>query len=498
VTGVQTCALPISLLALETPASLDRAIAELDRTALLALSAIEARGGEVSLDELLDLCREPARWTGARVPRRGAAFHLVSHALVVPGGERRFVLPDEVAERIGHERRSALAARRHQAIEETTRREDEPQRAALSTPCAPRALAAWLAAARDLSREGGPRKALGRGAIARASRATAMPFDQVQLLLSLADATALRGHTLESYEHALLTTWRTGQAWDELLESPLIVGTSPLETPTLILRACAIDALASLPQGRFAPRASVRVAIESDLRFDGVRTAFARTRAPHGPAWVAELGVGLDRLLDVSLPALGLVDVASDGSLRATTRTTPPAATAATTPLAAVSRTTSLTWLDLDRARLSPDSSLELLSMLAGTADGVAEDDSLLLVVDPSRVTLDARDRWLAGLERAGHPDVGSLADRVVRPRGHAVALRASWVITLPSAELASELSALPELQRWLVSPHPEGPLLVFDESAPRAAVLKALSRAGLSVAFPAPSRPSSRPRPIR
>ncbi|MBN8617080.1 MAG: hypothetical protein J0L92_41255, partial [Deltaproteobacteria bacterium] len=122
-------ALEGALLRLETPAELDRLIAEQDHTGLLALSAIEARGGEVGLDEYLDLCRETARWSGARIPRRGTAFQLVAHALVLPSGEGRLVMPEEVAERIGRERRTALERRRAAAFDQTSRREDEPQRA---------------------------------------------------------------------------------------------------------------------------------------------------------------------------------------------------------------------------------------------------------------------------------------------------------------------------------------------------------------------------------
>jgi hypothetical protein len=478
-TAAWPLALEPALLRLETPAELERALSEHDRDALLALSAIEARGGELSLDEYLDLCREPARWSGARIPRRGTAFQLVSHALVLPSGEGRLVMPEEVAERVGRERRMALRHKRAAAIDGTARREDEPQRAALATPCAPRALAVWL----EATAAEGKTHAAGRGAIARASRHAAAPFDQTLLLVTLVQATPMRGHTLASYGDTLLSTWRSGHAWDEMLESPRVLDASP-ETPTVVLRACALDALDSMPAGRFAPREHVRTAIESDLRFDGVRAAFERARARRGVAWIPELGRALDRLIDVSLPALGLVDVAPDGSLRAslsTQRRAPPPAP--TRPA-----------FDGDRVRLEPSSSLDLLVALAGTVDAVADEAALVVRLEPGRVSLDARERWLAALARAGHPDPGALAERCVRPRGRALAQRASLVVTLPTPELASELRAAPTLQRHLVEPQPSGPVLVFAEAAPRAAIVRALERLGVQVEV-ASSTPSTPPR---
>ncbi|MBN8615721.1 MAG: hypothetical protein J0L92_34315, partial [Deltaproteobacteria bacterium] len=212
-----------------------------------------------------------------------------------------------------------------------------------------------------------------------------------------------------------------------------------------------------------------------DLRFDGVSAAFARGRLRRDHGWIAELRTATDRLLDVSLPALGLVDVAGDGSLRASAR----ALGTRTEHSAAPQR---WSWTSSDRVRLGPSSSIDALTTLAGTVDAVADDDTLALVIDPMRVPLDVRDRWLATLERLGHPDVPSVAERCVRPRASAIAQRASWVISLPDATLAAELRSVPELARWLVSPHPDAPILVLDEAAPRAVVTRALARAGVSV----------------
>lgn len=468
-----------ALLRLESAEALDDLLALQDRDALLALSAIEARGGEVALDEYLDLCREPARWSGARIPRRGVAFHLVCHALILPAGDGRLVMPEELAARVGRERRAKLLRQRVRAIKQTAERDDEPHRALLATPRAPRALAAWLMAST-------PGRATGRAAIARAARAGASSFEQSHLLVSLVEATPLRGHSLRSYDRALLATWRAGRVWDELLETPRVSADATLETPTVVLRACALDALASLPRGRFAPRASVRAAIESDLRFEGVRTAFMRGRLRRDHGWVAELGIALDRMLDVSLPALGLIDVAADSSLRASASFGHDDSAhdegEGETP-------SEIVWSEDDRARVVASTSLDLLPALLGTVDAVAELDALLVLLDPTKVDLEARERWLAALARARHPNVTALEARCVQPRGQAVALRSSFVVVLPTPELAQELRAMPELHRWLAEPQPDGAVLVFGEHAPRTTLTRALARAGLAVELPRATR---------
>jgi hypothetical protein len=217
----------------------------------------------------------------------------------------------------------------------------------------------------------------------------------------------------------------------------------------------------------------VRAAIESDLRFDGVRAAFDRGRQRRGVAWVAELEIAIVRLLDVSLPALGLVDVAPDGSMRASVR--------ALAEETAFEDPTPLSFAG-DRIRFAPTTPVDHLGALAGTVDAVADDASLVVRLEPSRVSLEVRDRWLASLDRAGHPDVSTLAAQCVQPRGLARAQRASFLVTLPSRELAEDLRASASIQRLLVEPQPDGPFLLFDEGASRAVVVRALGRLGVTV----------------
>jgi hypothetical protein len=122
--------------------------------------------------------------------------------------------------------------------------------------------------------------------------------------------------------------------------------------------------------------------------------------------------------------------------------------------------------------------------------EAVADHADLVLVLDPTDVTLDGRDAALAALARLGCPDVEAFAARCPAPRGAARAQRASMVVSVDDPALAAELRAAPALARWLVSPHPEGALLVLTEDAPRAVVLRALERLGVDVQLPGSAEP--------
>ncbi len=455
------------LLRIETPTSLAALVSEQDREATLVLSTIEARGGEVLVDEYLDLCREPARWTRARIPRRGVAHHLASLALVVASGDGRVMMPEEVAAVVGRARRGALARKRRAALGALERRDDEPARATLASALGPRALAAWLAA--EVAG-----RAPTRTAIARAARSTARGFEETALLVSLVEATPMRGHALRSYERALRATWARGRAWDELLESPRSAQSDD-DTPILVLRACVLDALVALPRGRFAPRSVARATIESDPRFAGIRAAFERARAPRHAPRVATIEHALERLLDVSLPALGLLDVARDGSVRASARGLEEDA-----PLDAAPAPPR--WESAMRARLDAHTSLDLVLGASALADGIADGEDLVLVLDPAEVRLDVRAEVLATLERAQHPDVAHFESLCPLPRARASAQRVAWLVTLPEPELARELRALPELARWLVAPHPDAALLAFIDGTPLGRLTRVLSAHGVAL----------------
>ena len=72
------------------------------------LEAVESVGGEVDTQELLDLEREPLRLRGAggvTATRRGAGFSLERRAFLIPIHPNRHVIPSEVAQVVGAERR---------------------------------------------------------------------------------------------------------------------------------------------------------------------------------------------------------------------------------------------------------------------------------------------------------------------------------------------------------------------------------------------------------
>lgn len=475
------------LLRLESEHEIESLLTMIDRTGLLVLAAIEARGSDVSVDAYLELCREPGRWTGSRVPRRGLAHQLITLGLVLPGNEGRVVMPHEVACVVGRERREALERSRRAAVETTESREDEPARALLGAPPGPRALAAWLDALGD---EGAldPRPP-GRARIARAARRASLSFDAVLLLVTLTRAAPTRSHTLASLGYALFDAWRNGTAWDELREDPRAAPSADEpDTPVHLLRACILDALEALPRGRFASRDDVRRAVASDLRFDGVKSSFDRDRARRNLGWVGTLDEGVERILDVSLPALGAVDVGHDGSIRlaAWTTRTFERATTTSTP----------TWHEDDRVRLDgaqPLAPLVVLASLAPCVDAVADGSTLVCTLLPEAVPIDARTRFLDIVATLGCPNREALASRVPAPRAEGSLLAASFALTLPSAALARELETDAELAAWVLPVPADAPLVLFREDVPRARLAQRLERVGIVVRSPTLPPPPGR-----
>src|SRR6185503_20086628 len=100
---------------LSEPQRLEDEIEKLAPVERRLLESIEAVGGEVDTQELLDLEREPMRLrgaTGLTASRRGAGFALERRAFLIPIHPNRHVIPTEIARIVGAERRNAREARR--------------------------------------------------------------------------------------------------------------------------------------------------------------------------------------------------------------------------------------------------------------------------------------------------------------------------------------------------------------------------------------------------
>lgn len=453
------------LLELESEELLDARLASLDRSGMLALAAIEARGGDIEVSAYLDLCMEPARWSGARIPKRGLGFHLMSHGFVVVRGDR-VVMPLEVGARVGRERRKALHQQRAKAIHQTAQREDEPQRAALGEAPGPRAMSLRL----ESHTEKGPT----RSSVSKASRRAGLSFDAAHLLATLAQAVSLRGQTLSSLSRALVRLWLRGHLWDELSEEPRIRESDAPSPAIVLLRSCVLDSLRALPPGRFAERAAVIAAVQSDLRYEGIARAHDAHRAKEKKGVSVE--EGLARILDVSLRALGLVDAGRDTSMRLARWVDSADETESALP--------DWQWESSLRVRVSSRADLAALTSLAGYVDAVADGASMVVQLDAIRVPLGAQREVIETWSRLGCPNVPEVEAAFPRPRGRGLAFQTGLVVQLEPA-LAEEIRTLASLSKWLLPVEQPPGVLLFARDAPLKSVLRVLQREGVDVAPP-------------
>ena len=102
---------------LGNPRKLAEEIGKLSPTERRVLEGVEAEGGEVDTEELLELEREPLRLrtaTGAAPSRRGVGFSLERRALLIPVHPNRHVVPTEVSAIIGAAHHTERAAQREE------------------------------------------------------------------------------------------------------------------------------------------------------------------------------------------------------------------------------------------------------------------------------------------------------------------------------------------------------------------------------------------------
>ncbi|HXN34310.1 MAG TPA: hypothetical protein VN894_20755, partial [Polyangiaceae bacterium] len=142
------------------PQRLAEEIARLSPTERRVLEGVEADGGEVDTEELLELEREPLRLrtaTGATPSRRGVGFSLERRALLIPVHPNRHVVPTEVSAIIGATHQSERAARREQVRAFVISGDHAPRRARFSLDPTPLAMALAVAARESPGRptEGG-------------------------------------------------------------------------------------------------------------------------------------------------------------------------------------------------------------------------------------------------------------------------------------------------------------------------------------------------------
>jgi hypothetical protein len=286
------------------------------------LRAIDALGGEVNGEEVLELEREPVRIAhggSVQVPRRSAVFGLARRGLVLTRPEG-WVIPDEVERVVGRERRTRAGIERQRLLMSRHLQELTPTRASLAESAGPKAVAlmAALASSAELPSEG---RGLSKGAVRRAAQSVHVEPERAEFLLCLARADGLFSArtTIRSVSERLANIWRRGGAWDESAVEPDLFRPGQRSTcrATMLIREALLDTLLLVAPGEFALKADVEAVACSDRRALSAQRVLACARSeprtlvspPRSERELAEGILEVTRsLLDRSLPALGLLD----------------------------------------------------------------------------------------------------------------------------------------------------------------------------------------------
>jgi hypothetical protein len=329
---------------LADPATLAEEIAKLSPTERRVLEGVEEDGGEVDTEELLELEREPLRLrtaTGATPSRRGIGFSLERRGMLVPVHPNRHVVPTEVSAIIGATRHNQRVARREEVRAFVSSGDHAPRRARFSLDPGPLALALAVASRESSSRVGEGRTSSSTFADLRQGVGTPKSLVQkmatrfgrevqpVALAFAMARAVGLwdvsatsllsppGSFTLQELTRQIFVAWRRGGAWDEARAEPEVLRLAidaRDSSPAGVLREMVIDALRELGEGRWVPWSSLRGWLKSDDRIPGIGRLLRRWAERGGLEPVEPMEVAR-RIVQESLPALGLLDLGEDEDL---------------------------------------------------------------------------------------------------------------------------------------------------------------------------------------
>jgi hypothetical protein len=325
---------PISL-SLETawevlgdPQKLAEEIEKLSATERRVLESVEHEGGEADTEELLELEREPLRLrtaTGATPSRRGVGFSLERRGLLVPVHPNRHIVPTEVAAIIGATRHAEREARREKVRTFVQSEDHAPRRAKFAPDPVPLAMGLSLAS-REPGNEVRPGigtpKSLVHKLAARFGREPGHVGTVIALsrAVGLWEASAINASappgSLAMYEllRLLFLAWRRGGAWDEARGEPEVLRVAADTrdaSPAGVLREMVLEALRDLGEGRWMPWAALEQYLSTDPRVPGIARLLRRwaERVEVDPVEPMEVA---RRIVQESLPALGLVDIGED------------------------------------------------------------------------------------------------------------------------------------------------------------------------------------------
>jgi hypothetical protein len=318
---------------LSDPDKLAEEIGKLTPMERRVLEGIERDGGEVDTEELLELEREPLRLrtaTGATPSRRGVGFSLERRGLLIPVHPNRHVVPAEVASIIGAASEADRQARREQVKSFVLSGDHSPRRARFALDPIPLAVALAV-----VSREPGNEVRPGIGTPKSLASKLATRFGRdaghVALVIAVsraiglwdASATSAAGppgsFELHELGPVLFGAWRRGGAWDEARSDPEALRVAPDArdaSPIGVIREMVIEALKELGEGRWVPWESLAGYLRTDHRVPGVGRLLRRWAERVGVEVVEPMEV-VRRIVQDSLPALGLIDIGEDEAVDA-------------------------------------------------------------------------------------------------------------------------------------------------------------------------------------
>jgi hypothetical protein len=287
-------------------------IGSLGETERTLLWAIDALGGEVSAEEVLELEREPIRihhGGAVQVPRRSAIFTLARRGLVVARHEG-WTVPDEVERVVGSQRRARAGIERQRLLMSRHLHELTPSRAQLAEPVGPLTVA-LLAALSSIDQLPAETRGTSRTAIRRVAQDLMVDPERAELLVCLARAEGLlhASTPVAAVTERVWTAWRRGGAWDEAAREPDLFrpGHPMTAKATMLIRDALLDTLALLPAGEFSLGADVLAAASADRRaLAAQRSLSMATRA--GQDVMEHVTDVAKLLLERSLSWLGMVD----------------------------------------------------------------------------------------------------------------------------------------------------------------------------------------------
>ncbi len=344
-TPPHTIALEAAWEALGDPARLRKEIEALAPTERRVLEAVEAEGGEVYTEELLELEREPMRLrsaSGSMPSRRGTGFALERRGFLIPLHPNRHVVPTEVSRIVSARTNAEREVARAQVVGLLAGEDFAPRRARFSFDPAPLTMALVLAG-RESGADVKPGIGTPKSLITKLSTRFGRDPQAVALLLSLSRAIGLwdphagnlaappGSEAMDALPGLLFRAWQRGGAWDEARpESEMLRLAEGARDASVVekIRALLLETLVDLAEpsavgagkakhddapatAAWIPWRSLAAYLERDARMPGLARALRRWAGRVGLPPPSPLDI-IHRIVVESLPALGIIDLGDE------------------------------------------------------------------------------------------------------------------------------------------------------------------------------------------